>query len=69
MPFFQVIPPGNGGRVSYVQQWPESAQRKPQHLTVHRARCCTPEIIYGFFKNVEVFKELGLLHLSYSDLV
>lgn len=53
----------------FFKRWPELTERKPQHLTIQRAKCCTPEIIEGFFTTLqEVLTDEGVLQLPYSDL-
>ena len=50
---------------AFFKRWPELTERKPQHLTIQRAKCCTPEVIDGFFiKLEEVLRDEGLLDLS-----
>ena len=54
---------------AFVKRWPELTERKPHHLTIQRAKCCTPEVINGFFTKLEeVLRDEGLLDLKYSDL-
>ena len=54
---------------SFFKRWPELTERKPQHLTIQRARCCTPDVIEGYFKKLqEVLADEGLMLLPYGEL-
>ena len=38
--------PGQRWWREYLKRWPESSERKPEHLTVQRAKAALPSVIY-----------------------
>ena len=54
--------PGFDWLQSFLKRWPDLTERKPQHLSVHRAKASTRENLNEWYDKVEeFFEEVRLL--------
>ena len=49
---FAASQPSKNWWTGFFKRWPELTERKPEHLTIQRAKCCTPEVVDGYFKKL-----------------
>ena len=61
--------PGQKWWREFLKRWPELSERKPEHLTVQRAKAASPSVINNFFSSLTDFQaSKGLSSLSYGEL-
>ena len=54
---------------NFFTRWPSLSERKPEHLTIQRAKAGSTEVVDKLFSNLEkILQEKGLLTLPYSEL-
>ena len=54
---------------NFFTRWPSLSERKPEHLTIQRAKAGSTEVVDKFYSNLEnILQEEGLLTLPYSEL-
>ena len=54
---FKADTPGADWWQYFVRRWPELTKRKPQHLSMSRARACSRESLDKWYEGVKVFFE------------
>lgn len=66
---FRLGCPGKKWWSNFLKRWPELSERKPEHLTVQRAKAATPSVIAAFISSLGSFLESkGISSLSYGEL-